>query len=150
MTHKFVVYGRRISAIGVLTTKGIEDAYLVEGNINGDTFLQFIRRSLLNIIQPFNGSNPKSVVILDNASIHHIDAVLDMIIATGALVRFLPPYSPDLNPIEEVFSQVKSYIRDNEIIYQTTKKPQLIIVSAFASITTQDCQNYIKHAGYIE
>ena len=149
VTHKFVVYGRRISAIGVLTTEGVEDAYLVEGNVNGDT-LQFIQRSLLNIIQPFNGSNPKSVVVLDNASIHHVDAVVDMITATGALVRFLPPYSPDLNPIEEVFSQVKSYIRDNEIIYQTTEEPRLIIASAFASIITQDCQNYIKHAGYIE
>jgi hypothetical protein len=113
-THKFVVYGKRVSAIRVMTNVGIEDAYLVEGNVNGDT-LQFIQRSLLNIVQPFNGSNPKSVVV-----------------------------------IEEVFSQIKSYIRDNKIIYQTTSEPRLIIVSAFASITTQDCQNYIQHAGYIE
>ena len=63
VTQKFVVYGKRISAIGVMTTEGIEDAYLVEGNVNSDTFLQFIQRSLLNIIQPFDGSNPKSVVI---------------------------------------------------------------------------------------
>ena len=79
-----------------------------------------------------------------------MDAVVDLITAAGALVRFLPPYSPDLNPIEEVFSQVKSYIRDNEIIYKTTKKPRLIVASAFGSITTQDYQNYIRHAGYIE
>ena len=150
VTHKFVVHGKRVSAIGIMTTEGIEDAYLVEGNVNSDTFLRFIQRSLLNIIQPFDGSNPKSVVILDNASIHHVDAVVDLITAAGALVRFLPPYSPDLNPIEEVFSQVKSYIKDNEIIYKTTKEPRLIVASAFASITTQDCQNYIRHAGYIE
>lgn len=150
VTHKYIVYGKRISAIGVMTTEGIEDAYLVEGNVTGDTFLQFIQRSLLNIIQPFDGSNPKSVVVLDNASIHHVDAVVDLITAAGALVRFLPPYSPDLNPIEEIFSQVKSYIKDNEIIFKTTEEPRLIVASAFASITTQDCQNYIRHAGYIE
>ena len=133
VSHNFVVYGKHISDIGVLTTEGIENPYLVEGNVNGDTLLKFIRRSLLNIIQPFDGSNPKSVVILDNASIRHVDAVVDLIVATGALARFLPPYSPDLNPIEDVFSQVNSYIKDNEIIYKTTKEPRLIIVAlAFA------------------
>ena len=150
VTHKFIVHGKRISAIGVMTTEGIEDAYLVEGNVNSETFVQFIQRSLLNIIQPFDGSNPKSVVILDNASIHHVDKVVDLICASGALVRFLPPYSPDLNPIEEVFSKVKSYIKDNDIIYTATKEPRLIVASAFSYVTSQDCQNYIKHAGYIE
>ena len=59
---------------------------------------------LLPILLPFDGGdNPCSVVILDNASIHHVEAVTQLISATGALVQFLPPYSPDLNPIEEAF-----------------------------------------------
>ena len=117
--------------------------YIVEGNVNGTIFLQFIQRCLLNIIKPFNGSNSKSVVVLDNASIHHLSSVIDLITAAGALVRFLPPYSPDLNPIEEAFSKVKASIRDNQLAYQSTKNPRLIIASAFTSITKDNCTNYM-------
>ena len=124
VTQQLLVYGQRISAIGVMSTRGIEDAYLVEGNVNGDIFLNFIQRCLLNIIQPFDGNNPRSVVVIDNAAIHHVDAVIDLITAAGALVRFLPPYSPDLNPIEEAFSKVKAYLKDNELVYQSTADPR--------------------------
>lgn len=126
--------------------------YLVEGSVDSNVFCRFIRSSLLDIIQPFDGDNARSVVVLDNASIHHVDAVCDLISAAGALVRFLPPYSPDLNPIEEVFSKVKSYLRDNEIAFRSTSQPmaRLIILEAFLSVTKQDCMNYIKHSGYID
>ena len=110
MQYQLFVYGKRISGIGILTTQGIEDVYIVEGSVNGAVFIQFIQRCLLNVIQPFNGSNHNSVVVFDNASIHHLSTVFDLITAAGALVSFLPPYSPDLNPIEEAFSKVKAYI----------------------------------------
>lgn len=64
---------------------------------------------------PFNGTNPHSVIVLDNASIHHVDEVVELLDSLGALVLFLPPYSPDYNPIEEAFSKVKSLIRDYEV-----------------------------------
>uniref|UniRef100_A0A1X7UKH8 Tc1-like transposase DDE domain-containing protein n=1 Tax=Amphimedon queenslandica TaxID=400682 RepID=A0A1X7UKH8_AMPQE len=51
---------------------------------------------------------------MDNASIHHVDEVIDKIESTGAIVQFLPPYSPDLNPIEEAFSKVKANLKKNE------------------------------------
>ena len=63
---------------------------------------------------PFDGTNPRSIVILDNASIHHCDGVVELIESAGALVIFLPPYSPDLNPIEETFASIKSYLRTHE------------------------------------
>ena len=56
----------------------------------------------------FNGVNPHSIVILDNASIHHVQGIVEMINEVGALVLFLPPYSPDFNPIEEAFSKLKA------------------------------------------
>ena len=55
-------------------------------------------------------------------------------------MRFLPPYSPDLNPIEELFSKVKGYLKDNETAYQATLEPRVIVSSAFASVTPKDCQ----------
>ena len=117
--------------------------------MNGTIFLQFIHNFLLGVIQPFSGSNHRSVVVFDNASVHHISTVIEPISAAGALVRFLPP-SPNLNPIEEVFSKVKSYLLDNQAAYQSTASPIIIVALAFASVTQQDCLNYIKHAGYIE
>ena len=105
VNHKLDIYRKHISAIGVMTTSGIEDTSLIESNDNGDIFLQIVQRRLLNIIQPFDGNNACSVVVMDNASIHHVDTVVELITAAEALVRFLPPYSLELNPIEEVFSK---------------------------------------------
>ena len=151
VSHKFTVYGKRLSAIGIISYRGVEDVYIAEGNVNSDVFITFVQRCLLPILHPFDGGdNPCSVVVLDNATIHHVKTVTRLISATGALVRFLPPYSPDLNPIEEAFSQVKSYLRDNEQSYQATCTPRIIFSEAFyTSITSQDCINYIKHAGYM-
>ena len=56
---------------------------------------------------PFNGVNKHSVVVLDNCSVHHMEGVVAMIEEAGAIVHFLPPYSPDFNPIEETFAKVK-------------------------------------------
>ena len=148
--YQIFVYGKRISGIGILTSQGMEDVYIVEDSVNGTVFLQFIQRCLLNAIQPFNGSNPKSVVVFDNASIHHMSTVIDLITAAGALVRFLPPYSLDLNSIEEAFSKVKAYTRDSQRAYQSTNNLRVIVASAFASVTKDNCVNYMKHAGYID
>ena len=110
---------------------------------------RFVRRCLLPIVQPFDGVNLRSIVVLDNATIHHCKLVVNLISAAGSLVFYLPPYSPDLMPIEELFSKVKSYIRDSEKAYQSIHSPELIVAHAFASITQQDCIGYMTHAGYI-
>lgn len=91
--------------------------------------------------------NQHSVVILDNASIHHVDCVVDTILSIGALVRFLPAYSPDMNPIEEVFSYVKQYTQANGNLFQAMSL-HTIILMAFASISVANCNAYITHAGY--
>ena len=64
---------------------------------------------------------------MDNASIRHVDAVVELITAAGALVRFVPPYSPDLNPIEEVFSKIKAFLKENESAYQATSEPRILV-----------------------
>ena len=140
--------GRRISAISAMSTRGIEDVYLTESGVNGDTFCDFVVKCILPILQPFNGSNSRSIVVMDNASIHHVNQVMHLINGAGALLWFLPPYSPDLNPIEEVFSEVKSYLQNNSIVYRLTEYPRLILHAAFASVTQAHCLKYIEHAGY--
>ena len=71
----------------------------------------FLKSDLLPTLVSFDGINPNSIAILDDCSVHHVSGIVSMITQVGALVYFLPPYSPNLNPIEECFlkwSQLKS------------------------------------------
>ena len=147
ISYKLLVRGRRLSAIPVVTTRGIEDVFITNKSVNGDLFLQFVEQILVPVLQPFNGSNARSVVVMDNASIHHVARVVDHISQTGAIIRFLPPYSPDFNPAEEVFSKVKKFLVNNDVAYSTTTSPTLLMTMAFNTVTTTDCASYIKHAG---
>lgn len=107
VTEKLLVRGKRFSAIGILCIDGIVDVYTTDGSVDGEKFCTFIERNLLPQLLPFNGINPRSVVIMDNAPIHHVDDAVQMIEEAGAFAICLPPYSPDLNPIEEAFSKLK-------------------------------------------
>ena len=82
----------------------IHDAYLAEGTVNGDIFDNIVDKCLLPCLMPFNGINPRSVVVMDNASIHHVDKIRDLIEQKAkAILCFLPPYSPGLMLAEGVF-----------------------------------------------
>ena len=116
---------------------GLLDVRLVKRTTDGDTFYSFVEKSLLPHLLPFDGSNPHSVVIMHNCFIHHIGEVVKMIEEVGAIVHFLPPYSPDFMPIELAFSKVKTSLwyrrcsrRGNCIVgsvcnYYTTRWPRL-------------------------
>lgn len=113
--------------------------------------LNILSEALLPVLQPFDGINSHSVVIMDNASIHHVDGVIDLIEnQVGAKVLFLPPYSPDLNPCEEVFSQIKGIMKQNDALFQTCSAPRVLLTMAFGMVTTDDCISYISHSGYID
>ena len=110
-SYRLAVRGKRLSCIAVMTTRGIEDVNIYEQNINGAIFSNFVSRCLVLILQPFDGQSPRSVVVIDDASIHHIQQVRALIQNTGAILRYLPAYSPDFNPLEESFSKVKAFLR---------------------------------------
>ena len=129
--YNFKLRGKRFSSIAVMSQRGMEDVDTYEGTIDGDTFCDFIERCLVPILQPFNGTNARSVVVMDNASIHHVDDVVTTIQATGAILRFLPPYSLDYNPLEESFAKVKAFLRANHIVFDTTLSPQLLIAHSY-------------------
>ena len=107
---RLLAKGKHYSAIGIMTTTSFHECYVIEGTVGGDMFYHFVQSSLLSQVMPFNGTNPNSVVIMDNCSIHHLHDVIKVIHSVGALVLFLPPYSPDLMPIEGCFSKVKHFL----------------------------------------
>lgn len=101
----------RVSVLPAYTIEGYIAATTFYGTCNGQIFEDFIIDQVLPLCNPYPG--PRSVIIMDNASIHH--ASQDLLVETarrqGVWIRFLPPYSPDFNPIEESFSDLKAYIR---------------------------------------
>ena len=146
-SRKLLVRGKRVSAIAGISCAGLLDCYPVIGSVTADKFKHYAENALVPHLRPFNGVNAHSVVILDNASIHHVDGVVDTIRQTGALVQFLPPYSPDLNAIEESFSKVKSVLKANEDAWKDFDI-ETAVLAAFNSITPADCQAWIAHCGY--
>ena len=148
--HCIMIRGTRYSAIPIMSLEGIHDVYIAENTVNGFTFESFVRDYLVPILHPFNYVNPLSVVIMDNAAIHHMGTITSLIEDQAqARLLFLPPYSPDLNPVENVFSQVKSIMKANDSLFQVSSTPRLILSLAFASVSTENCISYAQHCGYI-
>ena len=96
----------------------------------------------------YNGIKPHLVVVLDNCAIHHFAEVVKFIQEVGAEIIFLPPYSPDLNPIEELFSKVKTTLKSAENLVHTTDLETLLLHS-FTTVTEKDCKTWIHHS-YID
>lgn len=140
-----LVRGEHVTGIALMSACGLLDVSVTKGTTDGDSFFDFVERHLLPQLQPFNGVNPHSVVIMDNCSIHHIQETVRMIEQVGAIVHFLPPYSPDLNPIEEAFSKVKFELKHLERTMNGTDIETLLL-AAFTSISQEDCKSWISHA----
>lgn len=146
ITQKILIRGQHLSSLAIMSTAGVLDCQVVTGGVTGDVFYQFVQQSIVPHLMPFNGSNPHSIVVMDNAAIHHVDGVADLIQATGALIIYLPPYSPDYNPIEHLFSKLKTIIKTYES-QDMHLELESIVYSAFCQITQEDCCNWISHSG---
>jgi transposase len=132
--------GTNVSTIGALALDGIRTGLSVTGAMDGETILYFIEELLVPTLKR------GEIVVLDNCSIHKQEEIEDAIEAVGAWVLFLPPYSPDLNPIENCWSKVKTCLRSLQP--RTFDDLQAALVTAFASITTLDIQGWLQHCGY--
>ena len=139
--------GEHVSALCIMSVEGILSCELVQGSVNGDRFIEFVENSLLPNLMPFNGHNPRSVVIMDNCAIHHVNEVIDLVRQTEVLVHWLPPYSPELNPMEEAFSKAKGVMRAMETEMQVFGDIDIIVYSAFSCITLDNCQSWILDSG---
>ena len=145
VAHKLLVRGQRLSSIAMMSTMGVLDCKITVETVDGDIFYDFVQSYLLPQLMPFNGTNPH---MLDNGAIHHVDGIMSMVEQVGALVLFLPPYSPDYNPIEELFSKLKVTIKHyEENLDMNEMDLQDIVLAVFSAITAEDCRSWISHAG---
>lgn len=132
--------GTVTTIIGALTIHGLSEVMTIEGGTTGAVFKTFIEHTLLKRLGPNN------VIVMDNLGAHHAKEVTAVIEGTGAKILFLPPYSPELNPIEEAWSKVKEYIRSREP--RTIERLDAVIAEAAERVTPDDARGWIEHAGY--
>jgi len=126
-----------IAAIGL---RGPCAPWLFEGAREGGMFLAWIRQGLVPVLQKDDG------VILDNLATHKVSGVSQAIAEAGARLLYLPPYSPDFNPIENMWSKIKQSLRS--AAPRTSDELVAAAKRAFAAISPADCQSFFLHAQY--
>jgi transposase len=114
--------------------------WLFEGPMDGEMFLAWVTEGLAPALRPGEG------VILDHLATHKICGVREAIEAAGARLRYLPPYSPDFNPIEPMWSKIKQILRRHAP--RTDAQLLLAARTAFQAITTDDCKGFFFSAQY--
>lgn len=101
--------------VAAISLQGVLAVEIVRGEVDADCYYDFLCKHLLPKLMPFNGHNEHSVIVQDNCAIHHVREVSDILHDAGVIVHYLPPYSPDYNPIEEAFTKVKLMMKAMEI-----------------------------------
>jgi transposase len=137
-----VPYGhwRTMTFLAALRYDRIDAPCVLDQPINGQSFAQYVEQFLLPTL------SPGDIVIMDNLGSHKRPAVRKAIRAAGAKLLFLPPYSPDLNPIEQVFAKLKHLMR--KAAERTTEATWKRIGSLLDAFSSQECQNYLVNSGY--
>jgi transposase len=123
-----------------LRSSGIIAPLVVDGPMNGITFRTYVGQMLAPAVMPGD------VVVLDNLPAHKVAGVEEAVRQAGASLLYLPPYSPDLNPIEQVFAKLKALLR--KAAARTRDTLWSIIGALIDVFTPAECQNYLASAGY--
>ena len=126
--------------IGALGIEGMRCSMVVDGSVNREVFEAFLEHVLVPELRPGD------IVVMDNLSSHKGGRVGKLIADTGAELRYLPPYSPDMNPIEMVFSKIKQLLRG--LARRTKDALWGSIQSVLDAVTPSDAVNCFRHAGY--
>lgn len=131
---------RTLTFLAALRWDRIEAPCVIDGPINGRSFLAYVQQMLVPTLKPGD------VVIMDNLGSHKRQVIRRAIRAVGAKLLFLPAYSPDLNPIEQMFAKLKTLLRKLDArTIETTWRGIGQLLDAF---TPQECANYFRNSGY--
>jgi transposase len=123
-----------------LRREGLVAPWALDGAMNGDAFLVYVRQVLAPTL------SRGDIVVMDNLGSHKVDGVLQAIEAKGAKLLYLPPYSPDLNPIELAFAKLKGLLRKAAV--RTVDDLWRKLGELLEAFTPQECRNYLSYDGY--
>jgi transposase len=126
--------------VGALTPRGFIAPYVTDGAINGTIFRAWIEQTLAPELRPGD------IVVMDNLAAHKVAGIRQAIEARGAELRYLPPYSPDLNPIEQAFAKLKALLR--KAAERTVDGLWHAIGKLLDLFPPAECANYLANSGY--
>ena len=131
---------RTVTMLAALTRQGLRAPMTIESATDGDVFLAYLEQVLCPRLVP------GQVVIMDNLPAHKVAGVRRLIEATGAHVLYLPPYSPDFNPIEQAWSKIKQHLRSAKA--RTLEALESAMAEALARVTAENASAWFEHCGY--
>lgn len=128
------------TVVAALRPHGLTAPAVFDGPIDTASFRAYVEQVLIPSLRPGD------VVVLDNLAVHRQPEVRAAIVSAGAQLRFLPPYSPDFNPIEMAFAKLKMFLRAARP--RTFDQVTALVGAALALFTPAECRNYVRHCGY--
>ena len=131
---------RTTTFVAGLKQNGIIAPLVLDGPMTGAAFCAYVEQFLAPTLEPGD------VVVLDNLAAHKVDGIRQAIAAAGASILYLPPYSPDLNPIEQLFAKLKALLR--KAAARTKDELWSIIGRLLDAWSATECSNYLRHCGY--
>jgi transposase len=129
-----------ITFVAGLRQDGIVAPFVINGSMNGASFLAYLEQCLVPTLKS------DDVVIIDNLTAHHVAGVREAIETAGATLRYLPQYSPDLDPIEMAFAKIKALLR--KAAARSVRGLWHRLGSLIQTFSPQECANFLRHAGY--
>jgi transposase len=133
-------YGPNVTLVGSMGLEGVSAAMSFEGAINGTLFRTFVEQVLAPTLCAGD------VVVMDNLKAHKVSGIREAIESRGAKLVYLPPYSPDLSPIEECWSKVKTWLRKAKA--RTVEALEKAMGEALDQVTNSDAQGWFRYCGY--
>lgn len=134
-------WGDNVSIISAMGQAGLRATMTIAGAVDGDVFLTYVREVLCQALRKGD------VVVMDNLGAHKVEGVREAIEAAGASLFYLPPYSPDLNPIEKCWSKMKTALR--AAAARTREALDEAISDAIRAVSAQDAQGWFRSCGYV-
>jgi transposase len=133
---------KTITFVAGLRMRGMTAPFALDGAMNGSMFLAYVKRCLVPTLKRGD------IVAMDNLPVHRVAGVAEAIEAAGATLLYLPPYSPDLNPIELAFSKLKAHLR--QAAEHTIPGLMRRIGRVLRAFSSKECRNFFRHAGYVQ
>jgi transposase len=131
---------KTLTLVAALRIDGVTAPYVIDGAMDGPSFLAYVEQILVPTLKKGD------IVFMDNVRTHKVAGVCDAIEAAGARLRYLPAYSPDLNPIENAYAKIKSHLRKGAA--RTVDKLWKLVGRTVKAIAPSECAGYFRHAGY--